>query len=190
MRIFDIEDGVVKLKASSLAIPEFTKIWKKDKSEDKTEAYNTICYITFLCDTSIENPYRNYSEEDREIVLKTDFYGDKEKVLDKDTLDAIKKYRDTQETVSVRLLRSAKKATDQLSEYFDTVDFSEKDRYGKPVYSARDVSSNLKEIGNIVKSLSALERQVKEEQAASGKIRGGGEIGAYELPDKTFEYGE
>ena len=190
MKIFDIEEGSVKLKASSLAIPEFNKIWKKDKSEDKAEAYNVISYITFLCDTSIENPYRNYSDEDRRKVLHKDFLQEHSYELGKDGEAAIAKYRKTQETVSVRLLRSAKKATDQLSEYFDTVDFSKKDRYGKDVYSARDVSSNLKEIGNIVKSLTALEKQVKEEQAAAGKIRGGGEIGDYEIPDKTFDYGE
>ena len=190
MKIFDIDAGKIQLKASSLAIPEFKKIWEKDKTEDKKESYNAISYVTFLCDSSLENPYRNYSEEDKVKVLKKDCFADEDYELDEDVIAAIKKYREIQETVSVRLLRSAKKATDQLSEYFDTVDFSEKDNYGKPVYSARDVSSNLKEIGNIVKSLAALEKQVQEEQTSSGKIRGGGEIGDYELPDINFKYDE
>lgn len=190
MKIFDIENGEVKLKASSLAIPEFNNIWKSDTSEGKLDAYKKISYITFLCDASLDNQYRNYSEDDRIKVLKKDFFGDENYKEDEDIKNAIKKYREMQETVSVRLLRSAKKATDQLSGYFESVNFSETDSYGKPKYSARDVSSNLKEIGIIVKSLSALEKQVKEEQASSGKVRGGGEIGDYEIPDRNFNYGE
>jgi hypothetical protein len=90
----------------------------------------------------------------------------------------------------MRLLRSARKAADKLSQYFDNVDFEKIDKFGKPVYSSRDVASNLKEIGNIVKSLSTLEEQIRKEQSNSGKIRGGGEIGDYEVPNMGFDYGE
>jgi len=105
-------------------------------------------------------------------------------------LNAIERYKKLQETVSVRLLRSAKKAAERLATYFDRVDFEMLDKLGKPIYSARDVSSNLKEIGSIVKSLGVLEEQVKKEQASSGKVRGGGDIGDYEIPDSNFDYGE
>lgn len=187
--IFDIENGKVILKASSLAIPEFKKIWDEDKDELKQEAYNKLSFIVFLCDMSLDNPYRNYADHDREKVLKKDFFKDEEYILTEELDNAIKKYRDLQETVSVRMLRAAKKAADKLSEYFETINFKEVDKMGKPIYSARDVASNLKEIGGIVKSLSTLEDQVRKEQATSGKIRGGGEIGDYEIPDKNFDYG-
>ena len=105
-------------------------------------------------------------------------------------LNAIKKYKQLQETVSVRLLRSAKNAAEKLSIYFDNVDFNLLDSYNKPIYSARDVASNLKEIGSIVKSLGILEDQVRKEQSSSGKVRGGVDIGDYEMPDENFDYGE
>lgn len=188
--IFDIEAGKVILKASSLAIPEFKTIWEGDKDKLKATAYNKLSYVVFLCDMSLDNPYRNYADHDRELVLKRDFFKDENAVLDEDVVNAIKKYKDLQETVSVRMLRAAKKAADKLSEYFETIDFKEVDKMGKPIYSARDVASNLKEIGGIVKSLSTLEDQVRKEQVTSGKIRGGGDIGDYEVPDNTFDYGE
>lgn len=105
-------------------------------------------------------------------------------------LEAIIKYRKLQETVSVRMLRSAKNAAEKLSIYFDNIDFDLLDKFNKPVYSARDVASNLKEIGSIVKSLGILEDQVKKEQSSSGKVRGGVDIGDYEMPDENFDYGE
>jgi hypothetical protein len=188
--IFDIENSKVILKASSLAIPEFKKIWDNDKDKLKKNAYNKLSYVVFLCDMSLDNPYRNYADQDREITLKRDFFHDENINVEEDISDAIRKYRELQETVSVRMLRAAKKAADKLSEYFETINFKEVDKMGKPVYSARDVASNLKEIGGIVKSLSILEDQVRREQATGGKIRGGGEIGDYEVKDKTFDYGQ
>jgi len=188
--IFDIENGKVILKASSLAIPEFKTIWDNDKDKLKKNAYNKLSYVVFLCDMSLDNPYRNYADQDRDLTLRKDFFCDENINLEEDIEKAIKKYRDLQETVSVRMLRAAKKAADKLSEYFETINFKEVDKMGKPIYSARDVASNLKEIGGIVKSLSILEDQVRREQATGGKIRGGGEIGDYEVKDRNFDYGE
>ncbi|MFW5890661.1 MAG: hypothetical protein ACOCUI_00405 [bacterium] len=190
MNLFDIEDGKIVANATSLAIPEFKKLWTRDKSKEKDQAYKDLSYVVFMCDMSMNNPYRNYAEDDREKVLKKDFFNSETIELDKDIQNAINKFKQMQETVSVRLLRSAKKAAEKLSQYFDKIDFNEKDSYGRLIYSARDVSSNLKEIGNIVKSLSTLEDQVKKEQASANKIRGGGEIGEYEIIDNNFDYGD
>ena len=190
MKCFDIENGKIILKASSLAIPEFKMIWTRDLDPDKARAYNELSYITFLCDASLDNPYRNYTEDDRIKTLKRDFFGNEEYELDELIQEAIDKYKELQETVAVRLLRSAKSAADKMSQYFDKVNFEDTDKFGKPMYSAKDLASNLKEIGNIVKSLGTLEKLVQMEQMGSAKIRGGSDIGDYEVKDSNFDYGE
>lgn len=191
MKVFDIEDGRIVPNAKSLAVPEFKRLWDRDKDKGKDGAYRDLSYVVFLCDLSLDNPYRNYAEDDREKVLKRDFFAHLEGAdVDDEVKAAINKYRDLQETVSVRLLRSAKKAAEKLAQYFDNVDFNEVDKTGRPIYSARDVSSNLKEIGSIVKSLSMLEEQVRKEQLSSSKVRGGGDIGDYEMPEDSFNYGD
>ena len=81
----------------------------------------------------------------------------------------------------------ARSAADKLVGYFEKVDFELMDNYGKPVYSARDLASNLKEVGNIVKSLVLLEKQVQKEQLDSQEVRGGNDIGMYELIDNELE---
>ena len=183
-------DGKIILKASSLAIPEFKTIWNRDLDPDKPTAYSELSYITFLCDASLDNPYRNYTEEDRVRVLKKDFFGHEYYEIDKVVEEAIYKYKELQETVAVRLLRSAKSAADKMSQYFDKVNFEDTDKFGKPMYSAKDLASNLKEIGNIVKSLKTLEDLVKMEQVGTARIRGGSDIGDYEIPDSNTNYGE
>jgi hypothetical protein len=79
------------------------------------------------------------------------------------------------------LLLSAKRNVDKIANYFDEIDFKKLDDFGKPQYSIKDLSSTLKEVGNIVKSLQMLERQVQTELAESN-VRGKSEIGAYEMP--------
>ena len=52
------------------------------------------------------------------------------------------------------------------------IDFKEIDSNGKPVFSAKDLSSNLASVGSIVKSLGMLEDMVKKEQLDTTTIRG------------------
>lgn len=188
MRIFDILDNKVVLDPQSLAVPEFKKLWDRDKNKMKGTATKEISYIVFLCDESVDNPYRFYKDEDRERVLKQDFMG-AEWQPDEAVLKAIEKLKDMKQTTNTRLLRSAKKAAERLSEYFDAVDFNKKDASGRLLYSSRDVSSNLKEVAGIIKSLNLLEEMVRKEQSESSNIRGGGDIGLYEVMREDFDYG-
>lgn len=44
------------------------------------------------------------------------------------------------------------------------------------------VTRVLKDVGNIVKSLDMTMKQAKAEQVESGRVKGGGQIGLYEIP--------
>ena len=48
--------------------------------------------------------------------------------------------------------------------------------------TAKKASSILKDVGNIIKSLDLAEKQARAEQAESGRVKGGGVIGRYEIP--------
>ncbi len=162
-KIFDINNGEVILTPESLAIPAFKDIWDADKSTTKEIAKNQIKLVVFHCD-SVNSPYKDFPANERIDVLKEDIFGNVKYKLSKLMVDAIEAYAALTETTSTRLLQSAKIATEKLAKYFETVDFSQMDNYGKPVYSARELASNLGTVGNIVKSLSALENAVKKEQ--------------------------
>lgn len=187
-KIFDIVDNKVVVNPQSLNIPEFKVIWDRDKTKYKGSATKEISYIVYLCDESVDNPYRAYNEIEREQVILKDFM-ESGWVPDEVIKKAIEKFKDLKQTTNSRLLRSAKKAAEKLSEYFDSVDFNVKDVHGKPVFSSRDLASNLKEVAGIVKSLNTLEEMVRREQSESSNIRGGGDVGFYETPRDDFDYG-
>ena len=138
-----------------------------------------ISYVIFLCD--YKSPYNAYNEVDKPRIIKEDFIKNHKWEPDQLILDAIKKYEELQQTTNTRLLRSAKKGAEKLAEYFENVDFSETDDYGKPKYTAKDLASNLGAVGNIVKSLTQLERQVQSEQVEVSNVRGNSGIGEYEV---------
>jgi hypothetical protein len=190
MKLYDIVGGKVIMNPQSLAMPEFRVLWDRDKDPDKDNAVREISYVVFLCDESLANPYRAYKEGDREAVLLRDFIKEKSWKADKHIEAAIKKYIEATQTTNSRLLKAAKNAAEKLAGYFDMIDFNEVDKDGKYLFSAKELASNLAAVGNIVKSLHQLEEMVKKEQLESNTVRGGGEIGFYELPRRDFDYGD
>ena len=181
-KIFDINNGEVVLTPESLAIPAFKDIWDADKSTTKLKAKNEVKYVVFLCD-AVTSPYKDYPYHERVETLKEDIFKDPEWKPSNLVEEAIKTYSALTETTSTRLLQSAKIATEKLAKYFEEVDFTKVDNYGKPMYSARDLSSNLSAVGNIVKSLNTLENAVRKEQLDGSRTRGGSDINYFEDAD-------
>jgi len=170
MRLFDIDKGRVVMNPTSLWIPELKKLWTRDKTKDKEDAHNEISYIVFMYD--YRSPYRDYSEEDREQKIRQDcFPGQPDWVPDKAVKKGIERFKEFQDTTNSRLLKAAKVAADKLTEYFRNVDSS----------AASEIVRNLKELGTVVKSLDSLEKQVQKEQLEQNSIRGGQEVGLFEV---------
>jgi hypothetical protein len=181
-KLFDIQAGKITINEESLAIPPFKALWDRDKTKTKERATKEISFVAFLCD--YKSPYfEAYTEDQRLKVLKRDFLGDENFELDEVLENAIERYKEFRETTNTRLLRTAKATAEKLAEWFYKIDFDARDRDGRPIYTARDVSANLKDIGGIVKSLDVLERQVQKEQLEQSRARGGSDIGDYEIPD-------
>lgn len=184
MELFDIEGGNIVLNPNSLYIPEFKKIWDRDKTKKKDKATAEIAYITFKHNLSNDNPYLAYPEKEKEGKLKKDIFDDEQWEPDELIQKAEIRYREFQNTHSARLLHGARSAADKLAEYFENIDFNKLDNYGRPVYSAKELSGNLKDVSNIVKSLKQLQEQVEKEQMEAKTARGDVEIGMYEVPNK------
>jgi len=180
-KLFDILDNEIKPDRRNMvyAIPVLKKIWSRDKDKSKALAMKELTYVVFLCDYN--SPYRDLHEEIKEATIRKDIFKDEEWVPDSTIEKAIDKYRELRKTKSVVLLENVNHAIDEMSKYFKRINLDEVDYEGKPKYSAKDVASNLKEIGNIVKSLGLLERQVQTEIEESN-VRGQSEVGTYEFP--------
>lgn len=178
--IFDIVGGKVVVSPQGLAIPAFKVLWARDKTKSKNRAEDEISYIVFLCDESLNNPYRGYQKEQRDPILKESIFKDPNWEPDTLVEKGIEAFELLQTTPTLRLYISSLSATDKLSEYFSRIDFNQVGEDGKPIYSAKELSQNLKDVGNIVKSLKQLEQVVRQEQNEASTARGGGAIGEFE----------
>ena len=64
---------------------------------------------------------------------------------------------------------------------FRFVDLHAMDDRGKPIYTAKDLISNLEKMGKVVDGLTKLEEIVKREEQAANTNRGGVEVNKYNM---------
>ena len=170
MKLFDIENGQVVLNPTSLWLPEFKKLWDRDKSKNKVKAAREISYIVFLYD--YRSPYQAYPEIERADRIINDYFQEEpDWKPDEFVKAAIKRFEEFQDSAALRLLRATKLALESINEFFKTAGPEDIDKIVK----------NAKELGNLVQSLDKLEQQVQKEQLEKNSIRGGMEVGLFEL---------
>lgn len=171
--IFDIVGNRITIKPEDLTVPEFKKIWDRDKDKDKSTAINQLTFIVFLINPSRKNPYRNYSEADRKEMLMKDFNISTIDVLMKEATD---KYKTLILTRYKRLVTAALDSTDKVTEYYKNLDA------GDPKFDITEYLNSLEKLNKGVKSLRDLEKQLDaDDQEEAGKVRGQSDIGDYEL---------
>lgn len=167
-KLFDIVNGKVILSPATLYIPEFKKLWDRDGSEEHDTAIAEISYVVFMYDH--KSPYRDIKETDKEPMIRKDCGFKAKWKPDAAIVKAVDKYKILQETASSRLLQAAKVGADKLTEYFETAES----------YDANNIVKNLKELGNVVRSIDTLQKQVEREQLEKNSARGDREIGYFE----------
>ena len=128
---------------------------------------NELAFVYFF--TDYESPYASYEEEERIEKLGADL---KLKASLK-VRGAIEKYKELSETSAVKLLKSARISVTKLENYFKTIDLTMLDDHGKPIYHAKDLVSNLANMGKVVSSLDELESLVQKQKQRENPNRGG-----------------
>jgi hypothetical protein len=154
--LITISKNVVLPSAYALTIPEF-----KDLSSKELSA------VYFYAD--YESPYAVHNKGDRIKKIEKDLkvkYSSKMR-------GAIDKYNELHETSAVKLLKAARSSINKLENYFDTINLDITDDNGKPIYSAKDLISNLSNMGKVVSGLEELEELVQKQQAKQNPNRGG-----------------
>jgi len=115
------------------------------------------------------SPYASYSDETRWEAISSSM---KVKLSPK-IKGAIDKYRELSETSAIKLLRAARSSVNKLENYFDEVDLTALDDHGKPIYQAKDLITNLSNMGKVINGLEDLEETVKRQQQKDNPNRGG-----------------
>jgi hypothetical protein len=180
--MFNIVAGKVVIDVKSLSIPPFAEYWENTK--DKAHAENVIKYAVFMYKWN--TPYKAYAPEERSTKICKDVFGNPSISFASKDVEFVNRYREFLATPLTRLLDAAEEGVEYLIRQFNSLRAKELevDNNGKPIITAKEVYAWLEKIGNAVKSLDTLKKQVQAEQVDGSKVKGGSEIGHYELPKR------
>ena len=175
MKLFDVIAGKVVIHNDALGIPAFKKVWDADKA-DKEKATKYLSYIVLK--NKYDSPYvQSMNEEDIESRLKKELFGNKDIKLPVEVIEAEQAYVGFYNTLTLQLLKNARKKLDSISKYYNE---SLEDLLDEK--KVKDLLSGMSSLGNTIKSLDLLENSVRAEELNNSKVRGGAEMNAFELP--------
>lgn len=187
MQIFIFDNATNSLRIddySILLVKEFAKLWEPErnkckedkKGEQRIRAYKEFTYIYLVLD--FKSPYFKYLEMDKHEAALADSGLTEDNLKDEDFVAAFRKYKEIIETDPyLRLLKSAYRHLHKMEVELDSIDYSERDCDGKPIYKMSDQLKNYSEIGKQYAVLKTLEEQYKTSQEAEAAVRGGVPLG-------------
>jgi len=171
MKLFNIRDYEIDIEPGVLSISEFNAIWKKDKTKDKSYAYNVFRWIYYMGDAA--SPYANYPELQKQEYINLDCFREKSFNPTKEVLAALTKYKELSETPIQRLYKSVKGKIDDISNYLDNTDIDDD--------TLPSVLKVIEKTSQLVTQMAHLEDAVNKEIHTNTKTRGNKEIGMFEL---------
>lgn len=170
--MFDIKGDKIVLNTEDLAIPPFKDHF--NSADDKSLALKEIEYVVWL--NKWNTPYEAYPEKERAQRVAKDIFKDENYVPSLQVQELTKRFIEFQETPGTRLLTASQTAAEGLIEALNIYS-----KGGIDIDTAIKITRILKDVGNIVKSLDIAMKQAKVEQIETGKVKGGGTIGLYEM---------
>ena len=190
MEIFIFDNVTNKLRINEydiLLIKEFANLWDINRNkctEDKTGekrllAYKEFTYIYLILD--FKSPYFKYLEQDKHKAALADSGLEESHLKEPLFVAAYHKYQEIQEADPVlSLIKTAYHTLYKTQVFLDSIDYSERDDAGKPIYKPKDVIADIASIGTMRTKLQELEVLHKTNMAAASKVRGDYERGAGE----------
>lgn len=174
MRLFKYEGYRVVISEEAIMLKPFKKLWDRDTSPDKSNALNELAFVYFYTDPRSDYQYITIPE-DRLNAIKEGEGLPENWQPDKDVLKAIDFY-DSFKPMSALLLDDSRKMINKLRDYINNIDFNEKDDKGKPIYTMNTITSTIKQIPELTKTLNEAERMVNQEMLEAAKARGSVEL--------------
>lgn len=184
--LFEVVNKIVVPTDEVLQVPPFKEIWERDKSPKKEVAIQEFTYMEFMTSSLATNPYRGYSEDKKEAVIRKDVIKEKNWKPDKLIEEGMEKIitLQTEGSSTYSLYMSAIKAKDKLESFFNNFDMEEKnERSGNPIYKPRDITIAIQDLDKTIMSLKSLEKKVEEDLFEVAKIRGQKTISDFAKPD-------
>lgn len=177
MKLITVENYELKVAPEALLVRPIRRLWNADRSGRKETFYQQMSYLYFM-----ESPASSYSyilnKEERHNAIVEQEGLPKNFQPSQHLKEAMEIYRRLTITPSQKLLTSALKAANTVSEFLeDETILQQEDDKGRPKYQISSITAALKNVEGIVASLQNLQKKVEQELAEnSGKARGTQEL--------------
>jgi hypothetical protein len=178
MKLFRYEGYKIEISEEAFALKPFKQIWNRDKSKNKDTAITELGFIYFMIDPRSDYQYIVDDDARMESIKEGEGLPSNWKP-DKLVLEAMEFYKKFKPTASL-LLEDTRYAVDKLRQLLRDIDLSEVDDKGKPIYTLNTITSTIKQIPDLVRSLDEAEKALAKEIAQSDKVRGAQEKSMYE----------
>ena len=171
MNLFEYRNWKLEVKPEAFTVKAFKVLMDRDKTKDKKYGLEDLAYVYHMGDNL--SPFASYLDENRrsedvikKVITRKDWKPDSE------ILEAVKIYKELDETVTSRFLDSVKIAMSEVDAYFRN--FKGKGAESPDVKRLYDMIGSSMENVKSVRELEKLVKQYKETMDSfKGKQQGG-----------------
>ena len=178
MKLLKYEGYNLTFEPEILTLRVFKRLFMRDKTKDKSRFLQELGYIYFMLDPRSDYMYITDNEERSKAIIEGEGLPDTWKVDSslQDAMDYYKSFRPT----SALLLEDTRIAVDKLREALRSINLTDVDDKGRPIYTLNTIVSTIKQVPSLVKDLDDAERAIAKEIVQNDKIRGSAEKSMYE----------
>lgn len=184
--LFTVSEKTVTPTVEALMVSPFKEIWERDGTKQKTRAISEFTFIEFMTSQKKTNPYRGYTDGQREKKIVSMLFPGEEWTPDDLVKEGIQMMDDFQYNASPTYgyYMAARKGAEKLKKFFLTFDMNEVNaRNGNPIYKPRDITSALKDTEDVLMKLNKLEKKVEEELYDKTVTKANKEISEFANPE-------
>lgn len=168
------KNGKPQFSELALSLIPIKELWERDNSNDKSRAYKELAFIILATDLSSNNPFREYSKEDRIAVLKKDILGTNYEI-DSVMRNVLTYIKERTRSLAKEHLSDGIEAINKISKYMKSVDLTMTDEVGKPIHNVKQFQEVAQRTAKDVQNLMELKKIVENEDKEESSIRAGGE---------------
>ena len=170
IKIIDLKDSKIIIAPECLVIEPFKSIWEKDKSKDKTYAFNVIKYTWYYA--SFKSPFFQHSNADRHKLIMDHIIKDDKFKVTKEVEDSIELYSKINTTPSMKLFRAVQESIGKMEEFFKTAEYNED--------SITKIQKAIIDMPKMQEAVQSALDNCNKEQSSGNKVRGDAQLGMFE----------
>lgn len=171
MRLINYEDNEIKVADEALLIRPIRELFEADKTKSKEQFWRQMSYMYFMYDPRSTYMYLTIESEREEEIRKQEGFPEDWKPSAK-LIAASEQYKAHVITTSSLLLDDLRVGINNIRTFFRTVNLSDVDEKGKPLYQISAVTSAIKQAIELTKMLSEAEKALAQDLSEESGVRG------------------